>query len=117
MTLQIPAQLRVYAFALLGLIVVAALVLLAAALFTGHDLADPRITTPLGFALTIISILLAALGLSGQVAAVHTAINGRVEQLVDAAAVNGFQAGQAAGPGAPLPPAPSTVTPPPPAVK
>ena len=78
--------------------------------------------TILGFAVTIVTILIAAAGLSaGQVQiksnladtdakvdAVHDKVNGLTTQLVDTTASNSFQAGQAAGPGAPVPPVPSS---------
>jgi hypothetical protein len=82
----------------------------------GGSLYKPDEATVLfGFALTIITILLAAAGLSvGQVQltakvdAVHDKVNGITTALVDSTASSSFQQGQAAGPGAPIPPAPST---------
>lgn len=99
--------------AVLGMIAVAiaAAALVLGVLLTGHDLGDPRVIEVLGFLGTIITVLLTASGLNTKVAEVHTAINGRMAQLVDATASTSFQAGQTAGVGAPIPPAPSSLIP------
>lgn len=115
LTFSIPPNLRVPALAFVALLTTAALVLIAVVVYTGGDLGSPRITTPLGFAFTIISIILVALGLGNQVAAqntvMHTSINGRMTQLVDASASAAFQAGQTAGLGAPVPTPPVAIPP------
>jgi hypothetical protein len=108
MNINIPPAFRPYAFALLALAVIAGAVLVIVALITGHDLSDPHIAQILGYLITIVVILISALGLSNQVAAVHTSINGRMTELVDTTASSSFQAGQSAGPSAPVPPPPST---------
>jgi hypothetical protein len=111
MNLTLPPPFRPYAVALLSLIVIAALLLVSAVVFTGHDLNDPTVQRLLELAVTIATILIAGLGLSSQVTALHASINGRLTQLMDSTAAQGFQAGQLAPPGAPLPPAPSTTAP------
>jgi hypothetical protein len=113
MNLTIPPSFRPYAFAILALVVVAAITLVVVVILKGGNLDDPHVSQLLGYAAVIITVLIAALGLSGQVTAVHNAINGRLTQLVDATAAKSFLEGQAAPAGAPIPPAPSTqLTPP-----
>jgi hypothetical protein len=107
----IPPAFRPYAVVLLALLVVSAMILVSAVMFTGHDLNDPTVQRLLEFAVTIATVLLAALGLSSQIHVVTNSINGRMTELVDTTASNAFQAGQAAPAGAPLPPAPSTLAP------
>lgn len=107
----IPSTFRPYALALLVLVVVAAIALIVVVSLKGGDLSDPHISALLGYALTIAAILITGLGLSSQVAAVHTSINGRMTELVDSTASSAFQAGQSAPPGSPIPPAPSTLAP------
>jgi hypothetical protein len=107
----IPPAFRPYAVVLLVLVVVAAIVLVIVVLVTGHDLSDPHISNLLGYAVTIATVLIAALGLSSQIHAVDKSINGRVTELVDTTASNSFQAGQAAPAGSPIPPPPSASAP------
>lgn len=109
MNVSIPPAFRPYALALLVLDVVAGLVLAVVVIVTGHDLSDPHISTLLGQAVLIATVLIAALGLSAQIHTVSNSINGRMTELVDTAAASGFQAGQAAPPGSPIPPPPSTL--------
>jgi hypothetical protein len=109
--LAIPPTFKPYALVLLVLVVVAAIALVVVTTIRGGDLSDPHVSTLLGYALTIAAILIAGLGLSSQVAAVHTSINGRMTELVDSTAAASFQAGQIAPEGTPVPPAPSTVAP------
>ncbi len=109
--ISIPPAFKPYALALLVLVVVAAIALVVVTTLRGGDLSDPHVSTLLGYALTIAAVLIAGLGLSSQVASVHTAINGRMTELVDTTASSSFQAGQAAPPGSPVPPAPSTLAP------
>jgi hypothetical protein len=109
--ISIPPTFKPYALALLVLVILAAITLAVVVTLRGGDLSDPHISTLLGYALTIAAVLITGLGLSSQVAAVHTSINGRMTELVDTTAVASFQAGQAAPPGSPVPPAPSTVAP------
>jgi hypothetical protein len=102
---------RPYALVVLALIVIAAIALVIVVTVTGHDLNDPHVVALLGYAVTVAAVLIAALGLSAQVQAVHTAIDGRMTQLVDTTASSAFQAGQSAPPGSPVPPAPSASAP------
>ena len=107
----IPPAFRVYALILLALVVIAAIALVVVTSLRGGDLSDPHVSALLGYALTIAAVLIAGLGLSNQVAAVHSSINGRMTELVDTTASSSFQAGQSAPPGSPIPPAPSTLAP------
>jgi hypothetical protein len=94
-------------YAIVGMVVVAiaACAVVAAALFTNHDLSDPRVVQVLGFAVTIFAVLAGIAGVTAKVQDVHTSINGRMDQLVATTASNSFQQGQAAGPSAAPPPA------------
>lgn len=103
-------------YALVGVIVVVvvAAALVLAVVLTGHT--DPAalqlVTTVLGFAGTIILVLLGLAGLKAQVTDVHTAIDGRMTELVASTASNSRQLGvteglaqaAGAGPAAPDPP-------------
>lgn len=111
---------RAYALIASGLVAVAAIVVAV--------LRPEQTTNVFGFALTMVTILLAGAGLSAgqiqivanqdqirdQVAAVHEKVNGITSALVDSTAAASFQEGQAAGPGAPIPTPPSSKVPPPP---
>jgi hypothetical protein len=107
----IPPTFKPYALVLLVLVVLGAIALVVVVTLRGGDLSDPHISMLLGYALTIAAILIAGLGLSSQVAAVHTSINGRMTELVDTTAAASFQAGQIAPEGSPVPAAPSTLAP------
>lgn len=106
------------AYAVLGIVItiVAAMLLVAVVFLTGHDLSNPEITQLLGFAGTVIIMLFGLLGVNANLASkvqdVHLSINSRMDQLVDSTASSSFQQGQAAGPGAPIPPSPSKTAPP-----
>jgi amino acid transporter len=100
----------------MGVVLVALLAsaVVVVVLVTGrNDAQDIQlVTTVLGFAGTIIVVLLGLAGLGTKVETVHTAINGRMDQLVATTSTDAYQKGQAAGPG----PLPETLVGPPPPV-
>lgn len=56
------------------------------------------VTTVLGFAGTIIVVLLGIAGITNRVDAVHSSINGRMSELLSTSNAAAFKAGQVAGP-------------------
>ncbi len=76
-------------------IAVAAVGVVLAVVLTGHT--DPGsmqiVVTVLGFAVTIVTLLIASLQVHGAVQAVGTSVNGRMDALIGSTSTTAFQAG------------------------